>query len=702
MDFSMSKRNFGEQHMYAGKQIFDKRLVNGEVVRRDWAIYSESTGNIFCLYCVLFGNKKNQFKTGFSLWNKSKERLDEHERSNDHIDNLKMYMTRLLKQGRVDVELEKEISTAKEYWVKVLERIISVIKFLATRELAFRGTHERIGEKRNGNYLGLLELLSEYDPFLKDHINKRANLGKGKTSYLSKDICNELLNILSNRVIDEIVRQIKANKYYSISVDSTPGITHHDQLTVILRYCDNKGNPVERFVGFYKNTGHSSQQLEETVIGMLESLKLDIKNCRGQSYDNASNMSGKYSGLKARIKAYNDLALFVPCAAHSLNLVVQNAADCCLEATSFFMLVQAIYNFFSVSTHRWELLSRAIKDSAESGQTLLPKRVNTTRWSSRFDAVKALKSNYGLIKTCLIGISTDIHEKNIVRVEAASLSEKLDLLENGIILSLWLDVLQRANEVNKSVQKENMDFSTTAHLLSSLADYFDFLRDRFDHYEALGMLLTGNENYAEKRIIKKKMQLGEMNSEASLSQKEKMRTQCYVCIIDNLKSEIIRRSDSYKSCSRAFNILFKLKATEDEDIFRSATELQQNYKEDLDEYFPQECVHLNHLLTSLPQLKIDTPLEFVQALYENKLISSFRKVNICLRIFFSIMVANASGERSLSTLKRVKTYLRNAISQENLNSLAVLSINEDLLNELNISDIIENFASVKSRKQAFQ
>ncbi|CAG9831899.1 unnamed protein product [Diabrotica balteata] len=95
---------------------------------------------------------------------------------------------------------------------------------------------------------------------------------------------------------------------------------------------------MERLVGFYyKNTGHSSQELEETVIGMLESLKLDIKNCRGQSYYNASNMSGKYSGLQAHIQIYNDLALFTPCAAHSLNMVVHNAADCCLEATSFFM-----------------------------------------------------------------------------------------------------------------------------------------------------------------------------------------------------------------------------------------------------------------------------------------------------------------------------------------------------------------------------
>uniref|UniRef100_A0A6P7GYA4 Uncharacterized protein LOC114348348 n=1 Tax=Diabrotica virgifera virgifera TaxID=50390 RepID=A0A6P7GYA4_DIAVI len=145
----------------------------------------------------------------------------------------------------------------------------------------------------------------------------------------------------------------------------------------------------------------------------------------------------------------------------------------------------------------WELLSCAIKDSPESGQTLLPKRVNTTRWSSRFDAVKALKRNYGLIE-----MLTDINEKNVVRVEAASLSKKLDLLKNRIILSFWIDVLQRVNEVNKAVYKENMDLSITAYLVSSLADYFDFLRDRFDHTEALGMLLTGNENYAETRIIK--------------------------------------------------------------------------------------------------------------------------------------------------------------------------------------------------------
>lgn len=56
-------------------KYFIKKLVNGEVVLRGWAIYSESTGKVFCLYCCLFGNKQNLFKNGFSMWNNSKERF---------------------------------------------------------------------------------------------------------------------------------------------------------------------------------------------------------------------------------------------------------------------------------------------------------------------------------------------------------------------------------------------------------------------------------------------------------------------------------------------------------------------------------------------------------------------------------------------------------------------------------------------------
>ena len=46
------------------------------------------------------------------------------------------------------------------------------------------------------------------------------------------------------------------------------------------------------------------------LMTFLELHGIDIKNCRGQSYDNANSMSGKYSGLKARVKERNPKAAF--------------------------------------------------------------------------------------------------------------------------------------------------------------------------------------------------------------------------------------------------------------------------------------------------------------------------------------------------------------------------------------------------------
>lgn len=94
------------------------------------------------------------------------------------------------------------------------------------------------------------------------------------------------------------------------------------------------------------NPGHKSEDLVDAVFMVLEENEIDIKNYRGQSYDNASNMSGIYSGLQARIKEACLHAVYVPCAAHSLNLAVECAASCCTLANEFFDFLQNIYIFF--------------------------------------------------------------------------------------------------------------------------------------------------------------------------------------------------------------------------------------------------------------------------------------------------------------------------------------------------------------------
>jgi hypothetical protein len=113
-----------------------------------------------------------------------------------------------------------------------------------------------------------------------------------------------------------------------------PDISHLDQLCFVIRYVAHDNLPVERFLTFQS---HSAEYLFQTDSACLEDLNLDIMNCRGQSYDNASNMAGRYSGLQDRLKAVNKYTSYVPCAAHSLNLVGSNAVEVNVNVLKFFL-----------------------------------------------------------------------------------------------------------------------------------------------------------------------------------------------------------------------------------------------------------------------------------------------------------------------------------------------------------------------------
>lgn len=134
-------------------------------------------------------------------------------------------------------------------------------------------------------------------------------------------ICEEIINSMAKRVKVVIINEVKNRKYYSIVVDSTSDITHSNQLAFILRYVSNKGVPTKRFLEFILKVGYKFMEIAETVVKTIEILKLNISDCRGESYDAAKTMSGYYNGLQVRIKNINPLAFYIPCATHSLNLV---------------------------------------------------------------------------------------------------------------------------------------------------------------------------------------------------------------------------------------------------------------------------------------------------------------------------------------------------------------------------------------------
>ena len=401
------------------KSIFSRTLTNGESISRFWLSFSDSTNAIFCTVCKLFSQVSSQFTTGYNDWKNLHARTLTHENSDHHRQAMCVWIAHRNNHD-IDTSLNEAYDKQCQYWKHVLERIVKVILFLGERSLALRGKDERFGSVHNGNYLGILELLSEYDGFLAKHIERFGNPGKGNTSYLSSTVCNELINIIGDMMLQKIVDEVKESKYFGIIVDSTPDLTHMDQLTFILRYVDTADLvPVERLLKFIPIYSHKGKSLSDVILDFLSRNDVDIMNCRSQSYDNASNMSGRYNGVQACIKKINPLADYVPCSAHSLNLVGNTAASCCMDAISFFGIVQRLYNFLSSSTHRWNLFVES-KDSS-----YVVKSLSETRWSARHDAVRDLRTNYPCIIKTLNILMNDEDQTPDTRADAKDIMKKL-------------------------------------------------------------------------------------------------------------------------------------------------------------------------------------------------------------------------------------------------------------------------------------
>ncbi|KAF0705824.1 zinc finger MYM-type protein 1-like, partial [Aphis craccivora] len=56
---------------------------------------------------------------------------------------------------------------------------------------------------------------------------------------------------------------------------------------------------------------------------------------------------------------------------------------------------------------------------------------------------------------------------------------------------------------------------------------------------------------------------------------------------------------------------------------------------------------------------------------------------------------------SFSKLKIIKNYLRNSLSQIKLSGLALIAIENEIVDSLNLENIVDTFAAKKARKKIF-
>ncbi|XP_065651301.1 zinc finger MYM-type protein 1-like [Hydra vulgaris] len=167
-----------------------------------------------------------------------------------------------------------------------INRILDVILFLGERGLAFRGSSQRIGDVDNGNFLGLIELLSHWDPILREHaLSVGESQRKGKrlqVHNLSADTLNEFIAECSDFEQHHILQERRSAKYFAIMVDATTDSSHTEQTTFILRYIilkDSQYEIVERFLTYVDFNNKTGDEISQMVVETFQHNSIPLSDC---------------------------------------------------------------------------------------------------------------------------------------------------------------------------------------------------------------------------------------------------------------------------------------------------------------------------------------------------------------------------------------------------------------------------------------
>ena len=332
-----------------------------------------------------------------------------------------------------------------------MKRVVDTVVHLGKQGLAFRGHRESLiddPEANKGNFLESLNYLSAYDATTANHLEKvrhqqamtkrrkggkKGAKGRGsKLTFLSNDTQNNLINIIGKEIASQIVKEIGSCRAWALIADTTPDVSHHEQLSICARIVNRHGKCSEHLLSCKRAYGTKAMELYNLISETLISKGVSFDKLVAQTYDGASNMSGCYNGLQAIIKEkVGEHVAFVHCYAHTLKLVLSDSASVAVPVISLFNDLEALYVLFSKTQRIHDLFETVQRE--ENLKVLSLKRLNTVRWHSRESCLKVLLSRYDCILSVLDTVALDfsIDELNELRKEPERIIKYVEQKHNS-------------------------------------------------------------------------------------------------------------------------------------------------------------------------------------------------------------------------------------------------------------------------------
>lgn len=693
--------NFPFPSTSIGNEKVKRRCNYSWLLDYPWLVYSKSKNGVYCKYCCLFatecpGNSRSQslgqfVKEPFNNWRKANDKFKDHQDTNYHkfsvlrVENLKDVLEGR-RQSVIDLIDTSRAKQAQENRIK-LTPIIKTILFCGRNGLPLRGHrdtdpfHFNLSEKENGmlreegNFRQLLRFrLDSGDQILKQHLETASK----NANYLSWKIQNQIVSACNHIILKKIVERANKSKCFSVLADETTDISTKEQVSICVRFIDEEDNKLhENFLQFIPVISTCAETLTNTIVTSLIDIGFDMNYLRGQGYDGAAAMSGKFTGVQAKITDKYPTALYVHCASHSLNLALSDVSDIHIIRNCL-GVVQKCYTFIN-TPKRNAVLQLKISENCPDTKREKLKNLCPTRWVERHDSIMIMVELLNPLIQALEEIETWNDKESssgahilLCAIKCAHFFIPLLTIEKIFSYTLPLSRVLQSVSVDLVVcLKICEDVVTKFQEFRKSADtIFNEIFQRAE--EMLKQMVDNNYDITIPRITNRQVHRCNIVSQ---SPEQYFRISLFLPFLDSIINQLKERFLKHKSLLESFNILIPGR---NENHYKTKLELLlQKYNYDLNEcnlnILTAEYELWQEKYNSASQANITKNESAMKYLQEcNKEI--FPNIYKLLKILVTLPVTTSTVERSFSTLKYLKNYLRNSISEERLNGLAMLYI----------------------------
>lgn len=619
-------------------------------------------------------------------------------------------MAQFMASNPIDAQLsnqrEAQISSRRRTVEKnraAVGHIMEICSLIARLGMPFRGHDESAESDNRGLFRELVEHQARSgDIVLKDHLEGAA----GNCNYLSHQIQNEMIEVIGSAIHAEIVRRIKAATIFSVMMDETTDISNKEQVAIAVRYV-YEGKIEERFYDCTATTDTTGAALTDHLIGSLNADSITLQEAVSQSYDGASNMSGAYRGVQARIKEKFPHVKYVYCYAHNLNRLLVNVCNGVQVARDFFGLVEQMYATIEGSAQRHEAFMACQRKNRPDSTPRKLAGLSDTRWNCRAVSLSVLLEP-GILLSVMetLGDIAASASDGRARAAALGLSKCIDF-KFILPLVVFGDIFHRMDVVSTALQGRDLDLMRALEMIDSLIDVMSEKRtDRMweayvSRAEALANEVGVDPELPPQRRRRVSVRVDDNpGNEEFLTPLQSLKTAFFFTTLDRICHDLRERFP--REVFENFSALTPRVMIDSPQLAKSrlsslATEYEvlgvqpQETEAEFDVFIQDVGLHF----PSFSDGKA-TPNEIYSWLLKHG--TAYPNLQRLYKLLLTMPVTSATAERSFSKLALIKTKCRNTMAGTRLRSLMDAACERDIAKELDSEMLVDRFAMYVERR----